>query len=323
MADFRDPVPNRKSNPKTRRILVICHKQLGDLVLLEPALARLASAASRPVELLTRSGHAPLISLMDGVQITSRAWLRRFDAVYCYDHLDKSALHAISTFSPRKDLLLRSPTEITKLHRIAFDEIRSPGIADRFLADYNWTYTLADTPAPYRLPRLNLPPDTWAPPDAPTGDYLLLNSTAGWKSKRWKAAAWAEVLRVLLSHGVPRILVTSGGQDWQIEHAKRITDAVADPRVTSLGGQTKLEEFLHLVSRARMILGVDGAASHLANAFGGRSLTLFFRTNPLNWHHPSPRSQAILADHDDESDLYEISPDEVAEKATRLWSRDL
>ncbi len=312
MADFPDPM-------RAQKILVICHKQLGDMVLLEPALARLAAAAGRPVELLTRSGHAPLISLMAGVHVTSRAWLRRFDAIYCYDHLDKSALHAISAFAPTKDLLLRSPTEVTKLHRIAFDEIRAPGIGDKFLADYNWTYTLADTPAPYRLPRLDLPPDSWAPPGAPTGDYLLLNSTAGWKSKRWKSSAWAAVLRALLAHGVPRILVTSGGQDWQMEHAHHITEAVADPRVTGLGGQTKLEEFLHLVSRARMILGVDGAASHLANAFGGKSLTLFFRTNPRNWHHTTPTSQAILADHDEETHTYEIDPKEVADKATLLW----
>ncbi len=289
------------------------------MVLLEPALARLASASGRPVELLTRSGHAPLISLMEGVRTTSRAWLRRFDAVYCYDHLDKSALHAISAFAPKKNLLLRSPAEITKLHRIAFDEIRAPGIGDKFLSDYNWTYTPADTPAPYRLPRLNLPPDAWAPPDAPHGDYLVLNSTAGWKSKRWKSSAWAEVLQHLLDQGVPRILVTSGGQDWQIEHARRITETVADPRVTGLGGQTKLGEFLHLVSRAKMILGVDGAASHLANAFGGRSLTLFFRTNPHNWHHPTPTSQAILADHDEETDSYEINPEEVTKAATQLW----
>ncbi len=311
MADFPDPM-------RAQKILVICHKQLGDMVLLEPALARLA-AAGRPVELLTRSGHAPLISLMDGVQMTSRAWLRRFDAIYCYDHLDKSALHTISAFAPKKDLLLRSPTEVTKLHRIAFDEIRAPGIGDKFLADYNWTYTLADTPAPYRLPRLNLPPATWAPNDAPSGDYLLLNSTAGWKSKRWKSSAWAKVLQALLDHGVPRILVTSGGQDWQMDHAARITEAVANPRVTGLGGQTKLEEFLHLVSRARLILGVDGAASHLANAFGGRSLTLFFRTNPHNWHHTTLTSQAILANHDEDSDTYEIDPAEVTARAVALW----
>ncbi len=289
------------------------------MVLLEPALARLADAHGAPVDLLTRSGHAPLTSLMTGVRQVPRVWLRRYSAVYCYDHLDKSALHTISAFSPKKELLLRAPSEITRLHRIAFDEIRAPGIGDDFLAKYNWRYTLADSKEPYRLPRLNPPPDEWAPPSAPTGDYLLLNSTAGWKSKRWKSSAWAEVLEGLLAHGVPRILITSGDQDWQIEHATRITDTLADPRVTLLGGQTSLREFLHLVSRARMILGVDGAASHLANAFGGKSLTLFFRTNPHNWHATTPTSQAILADHEEESDTYEIHPTQVLEKAARLW----
>ncbi|MGC1481838.1 MAG: glycosyltransferase family 9 protein [Chthoniobacterales bacterium] len=289
------------------------------MTLLEPALARLAEAHDSPVHLLTRSGHAPLISLMENVRQVSRVWLRRYAAVYCYDHLDKSALHAISTFSPDKELLLRSPTEVTKLHRIAFDEIRAPGIGDSFLAEYNWRYTLANARSAYRPPRLLQTPADWKPADEPSGDYLLLNSTAGWKSKRWKSSAWAEVLRGLLDHGVPRILVTSGNQDWQVEHAHRITDTVADPRVTGLAGQTKLEEFLHLVAHARMVLGVDGAASHLANAFGGRSLTLFFRTNPHNWHATTPTSRAILAHHDEEADTYEISTDEVLRNATDLW----
>jgi len=113
---------------------VICHKQLGDMTLLEPALRKLSLAAGRPVELLTRSGHAPLISLMDGVKMTGRAWLRAFDAIFCYDDLDKSAVHAMLAFAPRKDLLLRSPTEITKWNRRAFREIRTPGTADATLS---------------------------------------------------------------------------------------------------------------------------------------------------------------------------------------------
>ncbi len=310
---------NRKSKIENRKSLVICHKQLGDMVLLEPALARLADAHGGPVHLLTRSGHAPLIALMANVRQVPRVWLRRYTAIYCYDHLDKSAIHTLSALSPKKELLLRDPDEITKLHRIAFDKISAPGIGDEFLAKYNWDHTHAETTHPYRLPRLDLPPAAWAPPAAPTGDYLLLNSTAGWKSKRWKPSGWATVLRSLLDHGIPRILVTSGDQDWQIEHATRITTTLDDPRVTLLGGRTSLREFLHLVSRARMILGVDGAASHLANAFGGTSLTLFLRTNPRNWHSPTPTSQAILADHNPTTDTHEITPTEVLEKAITLW----
>ena len=39
----------------------VFHKQLGDLVLLEPTLAKLCEHHGAPVECMTRSGHAPLL----------------------------------------------------------------------------------------------------------------------------------------------------------------------------------------------------------------------------------------------------------------------
>jgi ADP-heptose:LPS heptosyltransferase len=310
--------------PASARVLVICHKQLGDMTLLEPTLAKLSAAAGRPVELLTRSGHAPLLELMANVKMTGRAWLRGFDAIFCYDDLDKSAVHAMLAFAPRKDLLLRSPLEVTKWNRRAFFEIRAPGIADSYLARYNWDYTIVEARAPWRPPVLKRPPDAWRPADFQADDYALLNSTAGWKSKRWKSSAWVEVARALIDAGVPRIVVTSGGQDWQREHSEKIAAALGD-RAIYLGGQTRLEEFLWLVSRARMVIGVDGAASHLAAAFGLKNLTLFFRTNPHNWHFPTDHSVALLAAATDESDEanpeYDFDAEDVAASAVTLLRR--
>lgn len=291
------------------------------MTLLEPALHKLATAAGRPVELLTRSGHAPLVALMEGVTTTRRAWLRAFDAILCYDDLDKSAAHALLAFAPRKDLLLRSPIEITKWNRRAFAEIRAPGIADHYLARYNWDHTIVEALEPWRPPVLRQPPGAWRPASFEADDYALLNSTAGWKSKRWKSSSWAAVAGALLDAGVPRIVVTSGGQDWQREHAQKIAAALGD-RAIFLGGQTRLEEFLWLVSRSRMVIGVDGAASHLAAAFGGKSLTLFFRTNPHNWHFPTDRSVALLAAAtdagDEENPDYDFPIEDVAERALGL-----
>ncbi len=306
---------------KNARVLVICHKQLGDMTLLEPALRKLVATTGRPVELLTRSGHAPLISLMDGVKMTSRAWLRAFDAIFCFDDLDKSAVHALFALAPRKDLLLRSPIELTKLGRRAFFEVRAPGIGDAYLARYNWDYTVIEAAEAWRPPVLRRPDDAWRPAGFAESDFVLLNSTAGWKSKRWQSSSWIETAKALLDAGVPRIVVTSGGQDWQREHSEKIARGLGD-RALYLGGQTRLEEFLWLTSRARMVIGVDGAASHLSAAFGGKNLTLFFRTNPHNWHFPTANSVALLAHPSDEANEedagYVLEPDEVSAAAVAL-----
>jgi ADP-heptose:LPS heptosyltransferase len=224
-------------------------------------------------------------------------------------------------YAPRKDLLLRAPGEVTKWNRRAFDEIRAPGINDAYLARYNWDYTIIESPEGWRPPILRRPADDWRPPGFEPDDFVLLNSTAGWKSKRWKSSSWVEVAKALVEAGVPRVVITSGGQDWQREHSKKIADALGD-RALYLGGATRLEEFLWLTSRARLVIGVDGAASHLAAAFGGKNLTLFFRTNPHNWHFPTAKSVALLAepgaDADENNPEYELDDAEVAEVAVRL-----
>ena len=60
------------------------------------------------------------------------------------------------------------------------------------------------------------------------------------------------------------------------EHCARIASATKELGVTieDVSGMTVLPEFLHLISRARMVMSVDGAASHLARAMNVPSLTM-------------------------------------------------
>lgn len=288
------------------------------MTLLEPALAKLVTEYGT-VDLLTRSALRPLASLIPGVQAASRTWLSGYRAVFAYDDLSKTAVRALALFARRKDLLLRTEAEASWFSRFVFKSVRIPGLGDSYLAHYNWKYTLAGTETEFRPPRLEMPPETWKPPEFRLENFLLLNPTAGWKSKRWKVKSWIEVVdRIVQTEPDLRVLITSGDQDWQIEHSSRIAAGLGD-RVEFLGGKTRLEEFLWLVSRARMVLGVDGAASHLAAAFGRRNLTIFFKTRPENWHFPTARSIAMLAKYDPVTSENFLITKAVAENAAGLW----
>lgn len=300
--------------------LAICHKQIGDLVLLEPALAKLAAASGQSVKLLTRSGHAPLISLMANVEMTARTSLRWFDGVFVYDDSRKSALRALLAISRKKSLVLREPAELTRLHRFVFNHLAAPGINDHYLASYGWDHTPVETDMIYRHPRLNPPPAAWRPPGFTMTDYLLLNSTGGWKRNRWSSGKWIQVLQGLLKHGVEQIVLTSGGQDWQIEHSQRIA-AGMNGRVTFLGGKTKLEEYLWLTANGRMVLSIDGSAAHLAAAFGKKSFTLFFRSHAPTWHTPRPTSGAIIGEYDPETGKCDFPIEQITESVLTLWAR--
>jgi heptosyltransferase-2 len=119
----------------------------------------------------------------------------------------------------------------------------------------------------------------------------------------------------------PLILV-GGGEPWQQEHCAEIR-AQAPVGLMDVAGRTTLREYLHLISRARLVLSVDGSASHLAQAFGRATLTLFGPTVARWWHCPTP--QNVRLDGADfagrEAPPTEVIPAaSVIQTAIKLWA---
>jgi len=197
-----------------------------------------------------------------------------------------------------------------------------PELGNCYVAEYFWAHTPVPTTAPFRPPQLTRPPAAWRPSGWNDAPFVLLNPTSGWRQKTWTAEGWAAVLRTLHEAGSPRVLMTSASTDWQVAHCREI-ETQAGAQVSSLANGTSLENFLWLCAHADMVLTVDGAASHLAAAFGRRSLTLFGPTNMANWHHPTPLNRALSApkDKDGKRRLRKLPPQEVCHAARDLWTR--
>lgn len=272
----------------------VFHKQLGDLLLLEPALARLRDHHGTPVGVLTRAGHEPLLRLMDGITFQPGFPLAWRDHLVCYDPLNKSALRSLLAPAGKKHCVLPERREMQWFHRPLFGKVIVPELGDRYVAEYFWENTPVPAKEAFRLPRLSPPPAAWQPAGFSGGPVVLVNPTSGWRQKCWLPERWAEVLRDLHETGGHRFLMTSASTDWQIEHCREIS-RLAGPCVQSLTGSTTLQNFLWLCAKASGVLTVDGAASHLAQAFGVPSLTLFGPTRLANWHRDTPRNLALQA----------------------------
>jgi hypothetical protein len=108
------------------RCLAIFHKQLGDLVLLEPTLKRLSRASGSTVDLITRSGFQPLISLMPQVEFRRTPRRRIYDALWCFDDRMKSAFHAFLSRARQKHLLINPGAPIQWYHSKIFPKIVVP-----------------------------------------------------------------------------------------------------------------------------------------------------------------------------------------------------
>lgn len=269
----------------------VFHKQLGDLVLLEPALSRLRAHHGSPVRVMTRNGHADLLSLMPGVVFVKGLALQPVGTLYCFDPLNKSALRSVLAPVLKRHLIPPERAELQWYHRFLFPRPTNPELGDSYVARFFWENTPVPTGEPFRPPLLNKPPSEWAPGGWEPGSYILLNPTAGWRKKTWTPEGWAAVLGTLGSRY--RIVLTNAGAGWQQEHCERIAAA------TSATIQaTSLRQFLWLCANARAVLTVDGSASHLASAFGVDCFTLFGPTHMPNWHLPGPRHTAFQAPPD-------------------------
>lgn len=297
---------------------VVFHKQLGDLLLLEPTLAKLHAHYGAPVAVITRSGHAPLLRLMLSAVFQPGFPLGWRESLYCFDPKSKSAWRSLITPARRKFAILPARSEVRWYHGPLFKSLIVPELGSQYIAEYFWENTPVPVEEPFRLPRLARPPDDWRVEEVQNTPYILINPTSGWRQKMWRADRWVQVLRSVYERLGVRFLMTSTSIDWQVAHCREIAES-AGPIVQSLSSGTSLPQFLWLCSRASAILTVDGAASHLAQAFGVPSLTLFGPTSVENWHRDTDQNIAVQAlPKDGKRSMKYLSTEPVNEAVGRL-----
>lgn len=300
-------------------VYAVFHKQLGDLVLLQPALEKLRRIHGGPVRLLTRSGHAPLVGLMEGVEMC-RGWAwKPASTLFAFDPLRKTAWRSFFTPARKKFCVLPEAREKQWFADLVFSGVSIPGLGEEYIAEYFWRHTPGTADGEFPAPRLNSPPEAWRPRAAPPEPFLLLNPTAGWPHKCWPPKRWAGLLRGLFGSSPLPLLIVRGPQMWQHAIAEEVHAEIgaASCRLTP---EISLREFLWLCSRAQAVLTVDGAASHLAAAFQVPAFTLFGPTPPAHWHRPGPIAHAVRAPAgpDGQRRMKNLTVEEAV-GAARLW----
>jgi ADP-heptose:LPS heptosyltransferase len=274
------------------RCLAIFHKQLGDLVLLEPTLRRLARASNSSVDLITRSGFQPLISLMPHVKYRRQPARKAYETLWCFDDRKKSAFYALISRAHQKHLLINPGAPVQWYHRKIFHQIFGPSLGSSHIAEYYWRNTTVDGGQDFQPPELQSPPEEWTYPLS-SKNYLHVNPTSGWKSKNWTPEKWALTLNRLMECGIGPIVMTSGKQEWQRKHCEMICRKL-NQKIESVWGETSMKNYLSIIWNAQAVLTPDGSASHIAAAFKRKCVTLFGHTDATNWHRKTPYSQAII-----------------------------
>ena len=102
-------------------------------------------------------------------------------------------------------------------------------------------------------------------PDSGGRDFAVFHPGTRWVKKRWPKANWLQLAKDLLER-VDRIVISCGPDEEERAFAKELLRGLDSDRVASTDGQLDWSQLAGLLYRARVFVGVDTAAMHLAAA---------------------------------------------------------
>lgn len=108
--------------------------------------------------------------------------------------------------------------------------------------------------------------------------FVCFHLGANWEPKRWPAASFAELGRLIYRRYGWRIVITGASADQPL--ADEFMRAAQDYPVTVLTGKTPLAVLGGIFEKAAFLVSADSGPMHIASAVGCRTAALFGPTNP-------------------------------------------
>ena len=128
--------------------------------------------------------------------------------------------------------------------------------------------------------------ETW-----PHGEpFILFHPVTRWTQKRWPRERWIELGRTL--GGEYPIQVSCGPDAEEIAEAQAIADGIG-PQATSTEGKLSWAQLAGALRAAKMFVGVDTAAMHLAAACQCPTVALFGSSRDWAWRPWAVRHQIL------------------------------
>lgn len=282
-----------------RRILVICTRQIGDVLLTTPlirAAKRRWPAASIDVlgfkgamgmlagnpDIAERIEVEPLGGWVAAWPVIRRLW-RRYDLALITQRSDREYLIAwlaatvragpVPGYQPmyfwKRWLLHHAVPDSAQTDHVVADKLR--------LLDPWLDAAPGGTVVPPR--GATLPNDVENQLQA---RFVVVHVPSMWNYKQWPLAHYRDVIAGLIEEGVQVVLTGGPG-----ERDRRLVAATHDlgepPALLDVAGRLQLAQLTTLLERAALYIGPDTSVTHLAAACGQRVITVFGPTNPVVW----------------------------------------
>jgi heptosyltransferase-3 len=122
------------------------------------------------------------------------------------------------------------------------------------------------------------------------GPFILFHPATRWTQKRWPRERWIELGQALAKS--TSIVVSCGPDAEEVAEAQAIADGIGT-RATSTKGKLSWAQLAGALRAAKMFVGVDTAAMHLAAACQCPTVALFGSSRDWAWHPWAVRHQIL------------------------------
>ena len=272
------------------RSLVIAPQWIGDAVMTEPLMRRLAARGER-LTVGALPWVAPVYRAMPhvaeviefpfqhgGLQFKARRAIARqiegqFDTAYVLPNSLKSALLPLLAGVPKRVGYLGEARVGLLTHRLKNPKNKPPMVA--FYSALSGEAGI-DTDRPVlQLPDADVAATLHTLGLQRSGYVVFAPGAEFGPAKRWPAAHFAAVAQAL---DVPVLLLGSGKEAALCEEIS----AAAPGRCTNLAGKTSLLQALGVIAGARHMVSNDSGLMHVAAAFGVAQVAVFGSSSPLH-----------------------------------------
>jgi heptosyltransferase-3 len=121
----------------------------------------------------------------------------------------------------------------------------------------------------------------WVPAET-LDSFAIMHIGTRQPQKQWALPEWIKVGKFVLQH-LPHIVISCGPEVNEIAEAHLLQKGLGDRALCTMG-KTNWNELAGLLHRARLFVGLDTAAMHLAAACHCPTVALFGPTDEIHWH---------------------------------------